>query len=510
MRLSVQGCLILWLCLFSTLSFAGFPALPDGAVVHWEDRGSKNCTSSGGCGQSPGDTIAERAADYLPQCQTQHPDMECLVQSYSDPKEVRFVENGITYYVWRGGARVIATPSSCVALSHQPNPITGEVGTTDESDCSCADGWTSAGGIPGEHPFDCVIPEQTPEECKENGQVHNPNTGLCELECEHGQLNGSCLPPPEEPNECNSDSADYRGQIVQGYGKSPINFCGDIDQCSGDKPGQIGLVNGELRCIAEDYGVPKCKGDSISVVDDYGFVCEPLTNTPEEEPEIPEEPNTDTDGDGEPDEYQRENDPDAVNKGLDKVVDAINEGNSKTDTSNEHLGNIENAVKDIANNVGALKEMGENGELGGGGGGGSDGGGEGLKNDQGEDYLSDLADIKENTKNTADGMGDLNEKLDDPDDGYSTDELGDAPTFEESAVRLQGVITGNPTIEAVTTIPTIAENTTCPVWTIPATDYWSAMPLDTHCDILETHRGLLSLVFMAAWTLAAVFVFLRA
>jgi hypothetical protein len=483
MRLYLQGCLILWLCLFSTLSFAGFPALPDGAVVVWTKTASKNYTSESGPGSSPSETMGPQAEAWRDNCERNHPDKVCVVQTFNDPPEVRYVENDITYYRWNGGARMVAIPEG--GYCEPPSYLNND-------------------GV-------CETPVE-PEECHENGEAYDPESQQCVTECEHGQLNGSCLPPPEEPNECNSDSSDYRGQIVQGYGKSPINFCGDIDQCSGDKPGQIGLVNGELRCIAEDYGVPKCKGDSISVVDDYGFVCEPLTNKPEEEPDTPEEPNTDTDGDGEPDEYQRENDPDAVNKGLDKVVDAINEGNSKTDKSNQHLGNIENAVKDIAKNVGSLKQMGENGELGGGGGGGgSDGGGEGLKNDQGEDYLSDLADIKENTKNTADGMEDLNEKLDNPEDGYSTDELeGTVPTFEESSDRLYNAIISNPTIEAVTTIPDLASNNTCPVYTMPSTEYWSAMTIDVHCVILNEHRGTLSTVFLIVWTLTAIMVFLRA
>ena len=59
-------------------------------------------------------------------------------------------------------------------------------------------------------------------------------------------------------------------------------------------------------------------------------------------------------------------------------------------------------------------------------------------------------------------------------------------------------------------IPTIASNNTCPVWTIPSTDYWSAMTIDSHCQILNDHRGLLSMLFIAVWTIAAVFVFLRA
>jgi len=265
------------------------------------------------------------------------------------------------------------------------------------------------------------------------------------------------------------------------------------------------MFNGELVCLSEDYGAPKCKGGTIAVIDNYGFTCETLQNQPEQ-PENPEPPNTDTDGDGVPDEYQEKNDPESLDKGLDSVEKAIQDGNAKTDKSNQHLKNIENAVKGIADNVSSLEQMGKNGELAGGGGGPS-GSGEGLKNEAGEDYLGDLADIKQNTKDTADTLNEIQEG---PEGGYNADGLGEAPTFSESTERLQLAITNNPTIQAVTTVPSIASNNTCPVWTIPATDFWQAMPIDSHCQILEDHRGLLSLLFIAVWTLAAVFVFLRA
>ena len=346
--------------------------------------------------------------------------------------------------------------------------------------------------------------KKPPEQCKEEGLAHDPATGKCVEECEHGMLNGACLPPPEDNDECTSDSPDYRGEVVLGYGQSPIPACGNFDQCEGTG-GSVGFVNGELRCLSADYGAPQCKGDTITVIDEYGFVCEPLTNQPEE-PETPEEPNTDTDGDGVPDEYQEQNDPESLDKGLDDVKGAIQDGNAKTDKSNQHLKNIENAVKGIADNVSSLEQMGKNGELAGGGGAGG-GDGTGLVNEQGEDYLGDLADIKQNTKDTADT---LTEIKDGPEGGYNTDGLGDAPTFSESSERLQLAITNNPTIQAVTTVPSIASNNTCPVWTIPSTDYWSAMTIDSHCQILNDHRGLLSMLFIAVWTLAAVFVFLRA
>ncbi len=473
MRLSVQGCLILWLCC----------PLPAQALQFY----------------------FENSADALAACQDYSassygtPEVDCVqkqnTENTSDiyPAFYDFFADG-----WGVRNQYFYKKEECsAAFMHEKNHITGEQPL---GECQCETGWTDAGEDAQPR---CEVEDQTPEQCKENGLAHDPVSGICQPECEHGMLNGACLPPPEDDNECNAGSDNYRGEIVLGYGKPPVSFCGDIDQCSGSAEGQIGIVNGEVRCLPKDYGVPECKGDSISVVDDYGFVCEPLTNKPEE-PDTPEEPNTDTDGDGEPDEYREENDPESVDKGLAKVEKAIQDGNAKTDTSNEHLGKIENAVKDIAKNVSSLEQMGKNGELAGGG---SSGSGEGLKNPDGEDYLGDLADIKQNTKDTADTLKEMN---DGPDGGYSTDGLGDAPTFAESSERLQLAITNNPTINAVTTIPTVASNNTCPVWTIPATDYWQAMPIDSHCQILDDHRGLLSMLFVAVWTLAAVFVFLRA
>ncbi|WP_417567719.1 hypothetical protein [Marinobacter sp.] len=489
MRVSLQRCLILWLCLMVSAPLLAAKSTIASRVYYDQGTSPVACNSAT---KSEARAVVEgfMAADSL----CNQDGYYCWIEDA--PNEGWSASDGCS--IQAGYVTAYRDTGSCPAYIHEKNHITGEQPV---GDCGCEDGWTDAGV--GANPR-CELNDQPPEECKEHGLAHDPVSGICQPECEHGMLNGACLPPPEDDNECTSETDDYRGEIVLGYGKPPVSFCGDIDQCSGSADGQIGIVNGKVRCLPKDYGVPECKGESISVVDDYGFVCEPLTNKPEE-PDTPEAPNTDTDGDGEPDEYQRENDPESVEKGLDNVEKAINEGNAKTDQSNEHLGKIENAVKSIADNVSSLEQMGKNGELSGGG--GSGGNGTGLVNDQGEDYLGDLADIKQNTKDTADT---LTEIKDGPDDGYSTDGLGDAPTFAESSERLQLTITNNPTIHAVTTVPSIASNNTCPIWTIPATDYWQAMPIDSHCQILDDHRGLLSMLFIAVWTLAAVFVFLRA
>lgn len=463
MRVSVQGPLVLLLCLFTPTVF--------GALYQYQGQGASfpYSTARAAC-----DAFAADSGNY------EFDDM--FKSATGEPTEngskwgTCQIHNKVS--TWNLSSTQINWKQDSCPAPGTLNPETGE----------------------------CEQPAPTQDECLESGQLYDGATQSCVDECDHGAMNGVCLSGPIDNKECTAKSDDYRGELVLGYGKPPIKVCGDIDQCSGtgdDNKGQIGVMNGELRCIATDYGQPSCKGDTINVVDEYGFACEPLSNTPDEE-EVAEAPNTDTDGDGEPDEYQRKHDPESVDKGLDKVASKIDKSNDKADTANQHLGKIEDAVKDIAKDVGSLEQMGKNGELGGGG---SSGSGDGLKNDQGEDYLGDLADIKKNTKDTADTLEDIK---DGPDEGYNTDALGDAPTFEETTDRLQSAITGNPTIQAVTTIPTIAENNTCPVWTIPATKFWDAMPLDAHCDILNDYQGQLSAMFIAFWTLSAVFVFLRA
>ena len=339
-----------------------------------------------------------------------------------------------------------------------------------------------------------------PQECADQGlsEAVTPQGAFCLEECEHGMLNGVCLPPPEPEKECTKDSPDYRGVLVQGYGKPVIPACGDFDQCADGKPGKVGLVNGELRCIADDYGQEnECAADEIFIVDQYGVICAALEDTPEEEP-TPEDPNTDTDGDGQPDEYNPDNDPNINRKQLDKL-------NQNQQKGNESLKNLERIGKgtndrldDIKQGVNDLVEMGRNGELGGGGGAG--GNGEGLKDGEGNDYLKD---IKQNTRDTADA-------LEVPEGGLNTDGLGNAPEFGESATRLKNALFGHPTIQAVTTIPTIGTSTTCPTWTIPANDYWDALTLDVHCAILEDYRSTLSVLFLFFWTVVAIFLFLRA
>lgn len=498
MRLSIQGCLILLLCSFSPFSSASYYP-----------------------------TITEAfAACHVRLANTTYEYAVCRVTDMSSPGTVRFLNQswgtaGVTYSFLElcpeGEEFNTATgqcegdpppPPECVALSHETNPITGQTGSTNTDECSCDEGYIPGGGVPGEGQFDCVIPPQQPEECKENGQLYNPEKGYCVLECEETSLNGACLPDPEPNDDCTKDSSDYRGQVVTGYGKDPVNACGDFDQCSGDKPGQVGFMNGELRCISEDYGAPKCKGGSITVMDEYGFVCSTLENKPEE-PETPEEPNTDTDNDGQPDEYQKDNDPNINRKQLDEL-------NKSQKDANDSLANLENigksgnkTLKDISSGVDELVKMGKNGELGGGDGSGT-GSGAGLQNDQGEDYLGDLADIKKNTKDSADNLQDIEDGLTAPEGGYGLGELLNIPTLSETATNFKNTVMGTSLAQTMDGLTGLPANTTCPVWVIPATDYWEAIPMTSHCDILEEQRSALGVIFMFFWTGIAAFTFWRA
>ncbi len=323
-------------------------------------------------------------------------------------------------------------------------------------------------------PYECMLIAE-PAECLEVGKLSVPVGGqyFCNNECSLGSINGVCVGEPEPDNECSKDSPDYRGQVVLGYGKPPINACGDFDQCSGDKPGQVGFVNGELRCIPEDYGVPQCQQGSsnyIASMDEYGFACLPLTDVPED-PEVPEEPNEDTTGDGEPDTYNPDSDPNINRKQLDK----LNKGQSE---GNQSLKNLEGA----ANKLNELTGKGNR----------------------------SLRDIEKNTGSSANSLKEINDSLSAPEGGFSLEGLGSAPEFTETIDRLSLAFFEHPTIQSVSSVPTLASSSSCPVYTFPANEFWSAHTMDIHCSIFENYRAQLSGLFMFFWTVVAVFIFLRA
>lgn len=451
MRLSVQGCLILVLCLLSLQVYARTRS--EAMALCESERLSLASDYTGTCGEG---TVFGRPAIRL-------------LVVYADSGE------SYTSIPWE------YNPNEQCSLSH-------ETGGPDFLGCpdTCAAGYTSDSS--GQSGFNCVVLED-PGQCYEVGQAYDSQNQTCTDVCENGVLNGVCLnPSPNNEDVCNPERDDYQGYI--GNGSNRFNVCSSDTQCD---TGQFGVVNGVPACIPDEYGPPTCGSAETAVIDEYGFVCESNKDAPEEDPQPDPDPNTDTDGDGEPDVYNPDNDPNIQRKQNDQLLDEQKQ-------SNKSLSNLENLSKgannrldDINAGVSELVEMGRNGDLAG-------GAGEGLQDAEGNDYL---AGIEENTKATADALSD-------PDGGFDTSGLGTSPDFSVSVARLKGVIFDHPTIQSVSTLPTLGTSTSCPTYTIPATDFWQPLLMDIHCDILEQYRSVFSAMFLFFWTVVAIFLFLRA
>ncbi|WP_305967580.1 hypothetical protein [Marinobacter salsuginis] len=474
-RLSVQRLLILWLCLFSG-SLSAYQAWPGGDWVRYGN-------SYGWCGASPNDVTLQQAQDAYDQAASCHTTDFHSIESY-------FMANCEAN-----------NPGKCEYMVYEDVPPY-QSGTNTQT----GQAQYTAKYLVGVFYY---TGPQKPEDCAEQGKLFNPLAGdgaECVLTCSAGDFNGVCLSMPEpDPDECTPESPDYRGELVLGYGTPPQSMCGDYDQCSGTG-GQVGVFNGEVRCLAEDYGAPRCAGGTIQVIDDYGFTCETLADAPDNS--VPEAPNTDTDGDGVPDEYHRENDPESIDKGLDRLNETVADGNTATEKTNQQLSKIQSVMEGIGADVGSIRTMGENGELAGGGGG--SGSSAGLVNSEGEDYLGDLSDIKQNTLDTAERAQALNDGIEPPEQGYETTDFeGIIPTFGESSVAFKAAIMQMPVVQKVTSI-SFPENFTCPVYTIPPTPFSGELTMDVHCSIIEQHRGTMSAMFLFFWGLLALFLFLRA
>ncbi|WP_372985508.1 hypothetical protein [Marinobacter sp.] len=316
------------------------------------------------------------------------------------------------------------------------------------------------------------MPPQEPEECYENGEIYDAQNQQCVQSCPEGSLNGVCLELPANNEEnCNAESPDYQGFI--GNGNTKMNLCESNRQCEG---GAFGVVNGTPACIPDEYGPPTCDVSTVAVLDEYGFVCADPQDAPEpgQEPDEwwkDEEPNTDTDGDGEPDEYDPGNDPTSVDKGINQVNQGVSETNDKLDGANDRLDKISKGI---------------------------------AKSNELQDEANGVAD---DTRNT---LKEINDKLDAPEDGFNTEGLLGIPTLTETATSFKTAVMGNELIQSVSGLKDLPSHTSCPVWTIPATDYWEAKPMNVHCDILEDYRGTFSVIFMFFWTGIAIYAFLRA
>lgn len=335
--------------------------------------------------------------------------------------------------------------------------------------------------------------------------VSNPATGACETpqqqcadeenppkcECEangSGWLqignSGECT---NLPDDCDSSSPDFMGTV------NGVPVCTPDGNCQAGET--YGLVNDQPVCIPPDYGPPDCDFDTVAVATgengDGGYTCAP----PDNQPEPPTPP--DTDGDGTPDS----NDPDSNDSDNDGTPDSQEGGDHDSD------GVANSDDPDYQNQYGqgaAAQASRENGS----------------KIDQTNESLNDLNQQIQNQNLTLD---DMKQSLSGMDDNIA--ELTDHVTAESTATDglLDGVQTvsesnqaiadawqNHPTIAAFSQIPTLAVNNSCPVFEVPATQYWSAIPLTIICEVLEDNRAILSLLFMGLWTLAAASIFMRA
>lgn len=280
MRLSFQGCLIL--CVL----FLGFSSHANATlVIWWTGPYPSNCTYQN-----------DRSWD-------------CVLGSYGYNYHYRYHCPDPEYVLVQSGTRdsygytypdySCALPEYCETyLTHEPG------GDIDPQLCgACSIGYVRD-FYDATH-FDCILPRD-PAECYEQGLAYDSEKAQCTEVCEQGMLNGVCMnPTPENEESCNSESSDFQGYI--GNGNTRINICESDRQCDG---GSFGVVSGFPVCIPDEYGPEQlCSAGSISVMDEYGFVCEPIKGQPEQPEPEPEEPNTDTTGDGQPDTYTPDNDP---------------------------------------------------------------------------------------------------------------------------------------------------------------------------------------------------------
>jgi len=317
-----------------------------------------------------------------------------------------------------------------------------------------------------------LIDQQPSEEnCEENGQYFDAENNSCVDSCPGLTWGGSCIRPPEPENQCDSTSPDFQG--TAGWGDNQVAVCGGESTCgAGEKYQYFENSDGSITgaCVADDSGVPECPGGvkGMAVITEWGYTCQAVDS-----PDQPEAPNTDTDGDGKPDTYDRTNDPDAMGKGFDKLGD-------KMDKTNQLLTNLNN------------KAMG--------GGGGASGGGEGLKNEAGDDYLDGIED---NTKRSADNSDELNGALKPNGELTSTEN-----TFGGITDQFLTDVQGAPILSA---FDAVSVSGACQVYEIDA----SAVGLGSysfgyHCAFADQYGAWLGALMLGLYALAGIRIFTSA
>lgn len=425
MRLSFQRCLILGCCLvlYSLPSHAGWNLYAQKCL--YSNERTQACADQG----------------------------QAVVES----------RNIAAYWSWYGGANYTGAYKGRVNVYQWDGQ--GDVPECPDSSegCNSHVASCSAPNYTDPDTGECSAPVD-PEACYEQGQIFDAEYSRCVLDCPNGQLNGVCLQDiSENTDECTVDSPDYQGHL--GNGNTRYNICSSNMQCDG---GAFGLVNGTPACIPDEYGPPTCPAGGALVIDEYGYVCDSVNDAPEPTEE-PKEPNTDTDGDGQPDEYLRENDPNSTDDAVDGVANAVESSNNKLDGANNRLDRVGKGIDKLDQTI----------------------------RSEGSQTQGILQEIRDGQKA--------------PEGGFNPDGFGGlVPTFEETIAGFKSAVDQMPQVVALVEFTDIGTNNSCPVYTLPETPVSGPIVMDIHCDVFEDYRGVLSGLFLFFWVGIALFIFFKA
>lgn len=321
----------------------------------------------------------------------------------------------------------------------------------------------------------CITPEPDPVEC---GDYDGKSAAQCSCEDNGGgwlELGGVGECMSNTPDECDTSSSDYQGDIDG----NPV--CSGEANCSSTET--YGLVNGEQVCIPADYGPPDCDFGTVAVADNGdggGFVCAQPSNDSDNASQ-------DTDNDGTPDSTDNDIDGDGIPNSSDDDIDGDGTPNSSDDdykgASVDNSG-VEQGISDLSE-----------------------------KQDDTNRELQNI-DLKLKASNRfLDGIDGNIKQLKDyvVEEPSTVDSItGSTATIGETSNRISTAVFDHPFVSSVLTIPTLATNTNCPVFVLPANKFWSEISMTIHCTVLEQQRSFLALLFSGLWTLMAVFVFLKA
>lgn len=339
MRVSVQGCLILLLLIFSL----SVPSIAIADLTGGTKTSVQNCK---GASYDYGDPIATWASQKQ-------------AEGYIIAWANEGMNDGGNCWQGSGGACPATYPYYTGNKDQYGNPVCAS-----ENHCESPEVMIET--QPGSGIFSCGLPPEEPEDCLEKGEFYNPRTQECVTECPSGRLDNQCLAEPE--TECDESSNDYQGTVGWGDNHRPV--CGGDNQCQDNetyafRENAEGSWSGQ--CISNDSNPPVCpKGfEGALIITDGGFACEGLNP----DPDNPDDPNDTSDGDSDGD---GEGDTTGITEQLQDIKKLLSGGNTERTNVKNKLDGLGQAIKDGTKSVtDAIENI-----PGGGGDGGDDGDGD--------------------------------------------------------------------------------------------------------------------------------------